>query len=140
MKEINPTKRGRKTKLTTEIQNRICQVLANGNYIQTACAIAKIHQSQYFRWMEKGEHETKGIYRDFYESVKEAEQVAELQCLQSIRNDDSWQAKAWILERRFPERWGRKDRITADIQGNVDVQFLPVEQLSVDEWRNQVES
>ena len=140
MKEINPTKRGRKTKLTPELTDRICSVLANGNYITTACAIARIHQRQFFRWMEKGEHESSGPYRKFYESVKEAEQTAELALLRDIRTDDSWQSKAWILERRFPERWGRKDRLQADVTGNVDVQFVPVQQLTVDEWRTQIES
>jgi hypothetical protein len=23
--------------------------------------------------------------------------------------DKSWQSKAWVLERRFPDRWAKKD-------------------------------
>lgn len=129
---------GRKTKLSPTVKSRICSVLANGNYIQTACAVARIHVSQFFRWMEKGEHAKSGIYREFYDAVKEAEQTAELACLAEIRQDESWQSKAWVLERRFPERWGRKDRLEANIQGSVQVQFVPVEKMTIEEWNTKI--
>ena len=130
--------KGRRTKLNHQMQKKICDILANGNYISTACAVARIHQSQYFRWMEKGEHAKSGIYRDFYDAVKEAEQVAEVACLHAIRQDPAWQAKAWVLERRFPERWGRKDRLEANIQGSVQVQFVPVEKMTIEEWNTKI--
>ena len=90
--------------------------------------------------MEKGEHATTGIYRQFYDAVKEAEQTAELACLAEIRQDGSWQSKAWVLERRYPERWGRKDRLDSNVNSTVEVTFNAVKEMSRDEWKNQVES
>lgn len=135
-----PSKRGRKSKLTPEVAKRICGVLANGNYIQTACAMVNIDPSQFHRWMEKGEHQTDGEYRDFHDAVKQAEQRAELECLRQINEDPSWQSKAWVLERRYPERWGRKDRLDSNVNSTVEVTFNTVKEMSHDEWKNQVES
>jgi hypothetical protein len=28
---------------------------------------------------------------------------------------DDWKANAWYLERKYPERWGRKERIDAHV-------------------------
>lgn len=37
--------------------------------------------------------------------------------------DKQWTAAAWILERRFPERWKRRDDldVSAKIKGNVSM-------------------
>ena len=58
--------------------------------------------------------------------------------IQQIVRDESWQSKAWLLERRFPERWGRKDRLEANVNGSVQVQFVPVEKMSLEEWNTKI--
>ncbi len=42
--------------------------------------------------------------------------------------EGNWQAAAWRLERRFPERWGRKDRVDATVRNAND----PVERFRED--------
>jgi transposase len=127
-----------KLKLNKELIGRISGFIANGNYHAQACAMCHIGTTTFYRWLEKGEHEQKGLFRDLWDAVKEAESVAEARFIQTIVNDDSWQSKAWLLERRFPERWGRKDRLEANVNGSVQVQFVPVEKMSVDEWRTKI--
>ena len=61
----------------------------------------------------KAEGGVGGQFQELLESVKRASAVAESRAIQTILADDSWQSKAWYLERRFPERWGRKDRLNA---------------------------
>ena len=31
--------------------------------------------------------------------------------------DKNWTANAWYLERKFPEKWGRRDKLTQEISG-----------------------
>ena len=42
--------------------------------------------------------------------------------------EGNWQAAAWWLERRFPERWGRRERVDATVRGGV----APVDESRVD--------
>jgi transposase len=47
----------------------------------------------------------------FATQIKEAEAFAEQDALGKIikHSDSQWTAAAWLLERRFPERWARRD-------------------------------
>ena len=60
--------------------------------------------------MDRGEEAKSGAYRDFYLAVEQAR--AEAESIQVVRvsqaaNNGSWQAAAWLLERRHPERWAK---------------------------------
>lgn len=100
---------GRKSKLTPAVQERIVEAIRGGNYAQVAARCAGIDDSTFYRWLEKGEAEEEGAYRDFHDAVKAAEAVAEdaaVQCVISAM-PDSWQAAMTFLERRFAQRWRR---------------------------------
>jgi len=77
--------RGRKTKLTPEMQERIYTFIRAGNYIITACQACGIGQKTYENWMNRGAKESEGIYHDFYEAIKKAEAEAELESINRIR-------------------------------------------------------
>lgn len=107
---------GRKPKLTPARQEIITTLLANGHFAETACAKAKISETTFYAWLQKGERATAGIYREFLEAVKEADANFEVIALGKIKEaalptperPGQWQAYAWILERRHPKKWGRK--------------------------------
>jgi transposase len=101
----------RKTKLTKEMIDKIATFIANGNYVETACKALGIGQSTYYEWMKKG-REGKKPYAELAETVKKAEAIAEAKRIQTIlmASEETWQAAAWYLERRYPERWGQKKR------------------------------
>ena len=68
------------------------------------------------------------------EGVEEALGVFEVtaNALIAKAGEEQWQAKAWQLERKFPDRYGRRTRV----DGNVTVQavpFIDTSRLSVDE-------
>lgn len=48
----------------------------------------------------------------FLQAVKTAESEAEQRLLARIEQaaEQQWQAAAWILERRWPDRWGARQR------------------------------
>jgi hypothetical protein len=63
--------------------------------------------------MKRGESARSGIYREFYEEVLRAEAEAEVHAVAVIRKKmpDEWRAAAHYLERRFPDRWRRRESI-----------------------------
>ena len=103
---------GRKTKLTPEPQKKIVNIIKKGNYIRVACQAVGISHTTYFSWIKKGEE---GIspYVEFLYAVEKAESEAQIEFIKIIaaQAPKQWQAAAWWLERRFPEMWGRRDKL-----------------------------
>ena len=118
--------KGRPTLLTPERQQHLVDLIAAGNYLETACACVGIHYTTLRNWMVRGEEEGTGIYFDFFNAITRAEAEAEAQAVQSIAKamPDDWRAGAHFLERRYADRWGRQDRMKADMThtGQVNVQ------------------
>jgi hypothetical protein len=117
---------GRPSKLTPALQAKLCDAIRSGNFLETAASFAGIDKSTLHRWLKRGDRERRGACHDFAAAVDKA--VADSQALAVARiakaaNDGNWQASAWLLERRFPENWGRRDRheIKADINSTVTV-------------------
>jgi transposase-like protein len=100
----------RPSKLTPETKDRIVAAIRAGNYAEPAARSAGISEATYHRWMKRGERESKGIYRDFYEEVRRAEADAEVEAVARLRKamPDDWRACLSYLERRYTERWGRR--------------------------------
>lgn len=97
------TKRGRKTKYTPETVQKIVQALNVGATYKIACDYAGIGTTTFYDWINSKP--------EFSDAVKEAEGSGAVMILARIRKEadsGSWQAGAWILERRYPEMYGRK--------------------------------
>lgn len=131
-----PTRRkatGRPTKLTDQVEKDFLTALATGSYIETACNFAGIARDTYYGWMErarkareKGGKPTVAERRllEFSDNVKSVLARSEMGDLKRIKDaaDSQWQAAAWRLERRYPERWGRtRTEITGPDGGPVAV-------------------
>lgn len=110
-------KMGRPTKLTKEIHNTIVRHIKTGNYIETAAAAAGINKKTLYEWLKRGAQEEIGIYTDFSNAVEMAMAQSEIDMINKLKKHDlsSAQSIEWRLERRFPDRWGRKDKLTADV-------------------------
>jgi len=108
---------GRKTKLNKEITIEVTKRIRAGNYIKVACEAVGISQTSYFDWLKKGEQ---GIeqYAEFLGAIKKAEAEAQVNFVAIIASQapTQWQAAAWWLERRFPDKWGRKEKIEIEKQ------------------------
>ena len=99
---------GRQSKLTQERQDRMCEALRAGNTRAASADYAGIGTSTLYRWLDRGQTEEEGIYREFRDAVKKAEADAEVRnvaLIQRAANNGTWQAAAWWLERRRPGRW-----------------------------------
>lgn len=54
------------------------------------------------------------------EAVKRSETTAEIGAVAGILSagrEGNWQALAWFLERKYSERWGRKERVLQELTG-----------------------
>lgn len=101
---------GRPTKCTADLIRRISQAILAGLKIEVACQYVNISKNAFYMWLDKGSRAKEGsIYRKFYDAIKGVEAQAELNLLLRIQNDESWQSSAWILERRFRDRWAKKE-------------------------------
>ena len=130
-----PTHRGRHrpTVLTPELQRIIVEALKTGNTRTGAAQLAGINIATFYRWLERGEqdaqHQRPSPYREFREAVARAEAQARQHLLERVlahaedRIDPTtnkllrgdWRAAAWLLERRWPDEFGERQRIDATI-------------------------
>ncbi len=117
----NPTA-GRPTNLTPEVHKQITEDIAGGMYAQVAAARAGITEQTFYTWLKRGQEEESGVYREFTECVLTSAGEAEKNATDSVQSrfGDDWKSAAWWLERRFPKRWGKQQRLeistTPDMQ------------------------
>ena len=97
----------------------ISKIIEKGNYREVACKLAGIDRKTLENWMKRGERECEGLYGELFESVSQAEGHSEAYSVMLIKRaaPKSWMAAAWMLERKSPERWGRREVPTADDKG-----------------------
>lgn len=99
-------------KLTPELQALVVAHLAAGNYLETAAQAAGVDKTTLYDWLKKGST-GKEPYAGFSHAVVDAQAKAEARDVQRMdaHGFTNWQAVAWRLERRHPDRWGRKERV-----------------------------
>ena len=107
-----------KTKLTPELQDKFCNAIENGDSILGACGYVGITERTYYNWIDRAEN-AKG--RTKFVKFKEAVDKAKAKALHNYEqvitkaSMEHWQAAAWMLERRHPDMYGKKDKIEADV-------------------------
>jgi transposase len=115
--ETLPARRGRPSKaeqvLTPEILERAAALLLEGHHKETVADFLGIHRATWWRWEQIGEREPETIYGDFCNVTRAAIAGAEIDAIRTIRaGRPDWPARAWLAERRFPQRWGKRVEIT----------------------------
>jgi transposase len=110
-----------KTILNQEITDKVCGALVRGASIEAAAAEASIGYSTLRRWLAKGRAEdAEEPYLSFYAEVEEATNRSEIHLLEKIRSAEDWRASAWILSRRFPDRWSEKRSVEVSTNDRPD--------------------
>jgi hypothetical protein len=117
-------------KFSKALVDKLEAAISAGAYVETACAIVGISKGLFYRWKTRGAKEGKGPYRDFYLAIERAEAEAEKNAIETIRKAGrrQWTALAWYLERRYPGRWGRKDRLSGMLGGKLEVRIVREDQ------------
>jgi transposase len=105
---------GRKSKLTEELTEVICDNIELGMSYNLSCQAASIHPDTFFEWMKCGAAGKEKKYVDFYNTVRAAEALCAKKCLLRIREAaerGSLAGDMWLLERRYPIDYGRRENI-----------------------------
>jgi transposase len=99
--------------LTPEMLEQIARLLLEGNFKETVADFLGVDRKTWWNWEQRGQREPNSIYEEFFHVVKRASAGAEIALLRSIRHGaPGWQSNAWVAERRFPQRWGKRVEIT----------------------------
>ncbi len=107
---------GRPTKLTPKLLARLVNLLRAGNYRETAASAVGIDRHTIREWEKRGQRASPGdpkerVYREFAETVERSESEGECRHVTLIATaaQRQWTASAWLLERKHPEKWGRRE-------------------------------
>ena len=103
-----------------EVMKHLEDALVAGNYYEDAAIAAGIGPRTFDRWRADGARAKKGTtaWRT-WRMIKEAEQRAMHRNLMVIQQASkrSWQAAAWWMERKYPEKWGRREFVRSEVSG-----------------------
>lgn len=113
-----------------EVRKIVLHSVQNGLFLQTAAHMAGIPNSTLHGWIRRG-CDGYRPYAQFVRELRKAMAEGEawhLQVLQQASTDGVWQASAWFLERKYPERWGRKiiTELTGQHGGAVKILAGPI--------------
>lgn len=134
-------------RLTPSVRERILTALRAGNSRMVAMQYGGIPQGTWHGWMQRADPAHPNFaprYAEFKAEIELAETDAEVRAVNAIMraglvNGDT-KSLQWWLERRHPDRWGRRDRLalSGPNDGPVQVQatYLDLGSLSDDDLRD----
>jgi len=121
---------GRHTKLNSKICKSLCESIERGMPYVLACQKAGIHFDTFNEWMKKGEAEDieNNVYAEFSERIRRSEAICADRCLERIQaraEEGNSVNDMWLLERRYSEHFGRKDKMDmkSDMKGSVKIEL-----------------
>ncbi|NWK55655.1 hypothetical protein HW115_08530 [Verrucomicrobiaceae bacterium N1E253] len=85
--------------------------LLNHNTKRTTCQMAGISTSTLYHWLSVGETAKSGLKRELWVTVNKAQSISKTILVNQIAKDSSWQSKAWLLERMYPNEFGRQQKV-----------------------------
>ena len=100
------------SKLTEEVVDRAVSLKSEGLSDADIIAALGIHTSTFYRWQAEDDTDLKHALK---EGLKKAEADYKATLLNTIRSaalakNSNWTAAAWLLERKYPDEFGRVDR------------------------------
>lgn len=114
--------RGRPTGLTPEVADSILSVIADGGSLRDAAASVGVRHTLICQWRANGEKPgARAHFADFADRLKATRAAAKLDMIALITKHarKSWLACAWILERRYPNEFGLRHRVQAQIESGL---------------------
>jgi hypothetical protein len=106
--------------LDEQKRSRLLDAIRLGSFIEHACAYAGITSRTYRKWRELAEDDVQP-YAKLFEEIRYAESESILRRLGRIEKagiDGTWTADAWLLERKYPDQFGKKDKV--EVSGEIN--------------------
>jgi hypothetical protein len=119
----------RPSKLNPEIQKRIGDGISLGLTYRLAAEAAGITYKTLNQWVQRGKNSASGEYYEFYRYIKKCNADAAKALLERLNESakgGNCQVCMWILERRFPEDFARRqyrktNAVSENINTNVEI-------------------
>src|SRR5262245_47792237 len=92
-------RRGRRSRLTPQLQRKVCKLLERGHTVGTVCAALGLPDRSFHRYCERN--------ATFLAATQRARAQGRVRIVDSILDDRDWRGKAWYLERTAPAEFGR---------------------------------
>jgi hypothetical protein len=80
------------------MQRQICKLLAQGHTVATVCEAVGISEWSYYHWQKKPK---------FSQATTRAIGESKVFLVEKLRHADDWRAQAFLLERRWPNEYGK---------------------------------
>jgi hypothetical protein len=134
--------RGRRTKLTPEVQNKIVDALSAGNYFEVACEYAGISRMVGLEWLARGrgddpQRPKTQLYADFANAVTRAQAEDEVHTIARLKK--AGQGGDVIEETTYQEPSVIVTKANGDIEERIGkkrtVRRYSAPEPSADEWR-----
>ena len=126
--------RGRPTVLTPEVIAEVGLLLPAVLFNGPLADFVGVNRVTLWRWVRRGKRErarqaagqeprpSEAIYLELCNAYKKGLAEAQIRAARVIREAAEagvWQAAAWLLERRWPDRWGRGRWVVAELAREV---------------------
>ena len=109
-------------KLSDDVIEAVADAIRSGASIDTAARFSGLHRATYHRWMQEGRDAMRGdgpvpealaMQVKFVEAMEVALAEFKVKLTGEIyaHGKENWTALAWLLERRFPDEFGRRARL-----------------------------
>jgi hypothetical protein len=111
----------RPPKLSEDLTEQVVRLVRTGTTVVAAAQSCGIARSTFYDWMKRGESKLAKDrpHREFREAIDKARAEGEailVQRIQGAAAKGSWQAAAWLLERRYFDEWGKPERVSESKQ------------------------
>lgn len=134
-------------KLTADAIGRIGQAVRAGTTLEGAARYAGVDRVTFYRWLtearrlqdagaleDRGDDARDSLLARLIGEVDAALADFEVGAVARLQKfgEDQWQPVAWLLERRFPDAYGRRQRI--DVEGSDDPRVAALVKVSGGKW------
>jgi transposase-like protein len=100
-------------KLTKQRQEQIATAIEQGKSINSAARMAGVTPQTVYNWLDKGEDQDEGIYKECFERIARARGHGEdfyfELALELARENEDHQFIASLMKQRYPDSWGETE-------------------------------
>ncbi len=106
--------------LTKDVADDLRDKILRGLTEEQACELAGVNYGTYTQWLVRYP-----LFKEFIRRVKAQVEYDALEYIRDAMSGGTWSAAAWFLERKYPQRYGKRDVLKQQIY-HVHIEFVRV--------------
>ena len=109
-----------KTLLTKDVTLDLEEKILRGLTEEQACELVGVAYETYSKWLRNYP-----LFKEFIRRVKAQVEFEALEWIHNAMEGGTWSAAAWFLERKYPQRYGKRDVLKQQIY-MVHIEFIRI--------------